>query len=45
MEGWNGQNKQLQIWHELHVQKEVKEDAAQKLESLFKKGKPTLHIA
>lgn len=31
--------------HYLHVQKEVKEDAAQKLNSLFKKGKPTLHIA
>ena len=31
--------------HYLHVQKEVKEDAAQKLNSLFKKGKPALHIA
>lgn len=31
--------------HSLHVQKEVKEDAAQKLNSLFKKGKPALHIA
>ena len=29
----------------LHVQKEVKEDAAQKLDSLFKKGKQILHIA
>ena len=31
--------------HYLHVQKEVKEDATQKLNSLFKKGKPALHIA
>ena len=31
--------------HYLHVQKEVKENAAKKLDSLFKKGKPTLHIA
>ena len=31
--------------HYLHVQKEVKEDAAQKLNSLFIKGKPALHIA
>ena len=31
--------------HYQHVQKEVKENAAKKLDSLFKKGKPTLHIA
>lgn len=31
--------------HYLHVQKEVKENAAGKLDALFKKQKPTLHIA
>ncbi len=31
--------------HDLHVQKEVKENAAGKLDALFKKQKPTIHIA